>query len=401
MQKYRYVAVDIDKKKFKGYFLAENEDDLRMQLARQKLYLVRAIPVSDKPPSAFFSVSGKVKTVELTTFCRQFAIMINSGISIVDSLAILKEQAYSSFFKKVIAAVWEDVKVGVLLSDAMAKHKKVFPHFFTSMTFVGEQSGMLDEVLRSVADYYETDAKIKRKTKSAMIYPAFLAVMMIGIVILMVAFVIPTFEESLSSIGVEMPMITKVIMNISHWFRAYWMYLFLAIFLLVVILIAINRTTKGKYVFHSILLKLPIFGKVQTALISSRFARGFGLLLSSGMDVVDAMETISPVLGNKNVEKRFRMATADVREGKSLTEALTNYRLFPMILLQMVSVGEKTGSVDQVLLQSSSYFDEQAERSLTTMTTLLQPIMLGIMGGIVALLFIAIYSPMLAMMTQL
>ncbi len=401
MQKYRYVAVDIDKKKFKGYFLAENEDDLRMQLARQKLYLVRAIPVSDKPPSAFFSVSGKVKTVELTTFCRQFAIMINSGISIVDSLAILKEQAYSSFFKKVIASVWEDVKVGILLSEAMAKHKKVFPHFFTSMAYVGEQSGMLDEVLRSVADYYETDAKIKRKTRGALVYPAFLAVMMLGIVILMVAYVIPTFEESLSAIDVQMPMITQVIMNISHWFQTYWMYLFLAIVLLVVILIAINRTPKGKYVFHSILLKLPIFGKVQVALISSRFARGFGLLLSSGMDVVDAMEVISPVLGNKNVEKRFRMATADVREGKSLTEALTNHHLFPMILLQMVSVGEKTGSVDQVLLQSSSYFDEQAERSLTAMTTLLQPILLGIMAAIVVVLFIAIYSPMFAMMTQL
>ena len=401
MQKYRYVAVDIDKKKFKGYFLAENEDDLRMQLARQRLYLIRAIPVSDKPPSSFFSVSGKVKTVELTTFCRQFAIMINSGISIVESLAILKEQAYSAFFKKVIASVWEDVKVGILLSDAMAKHKKVFPHFLTSMTFVGEQSGMLDEVLRSVADYYETDAKIKRKTKSAMIYPAFLAVMMLGIVILMVAYVIPTFEESLATIGVPMPMLTQVIMNISHWFLANWMYLFLAIVLLAVILIAINHTAKGKYVLHSILLGLPIFGKVQVALISSRFARGFGLLLSGGMDVVDAMEVVSAVLGNKNVEKRFRMATADVREGKSLTEALTNHHLFPMILLQMVAVGEKTGSVDQVLLQSSSYFDEQAERSLTAMTTMIQPIMLGLMGGIVGLRFMAIYSPMLSIMQTL
>ncbi|MGM9683640.1 MAG: type II secretion system F family protein [Eubacteriales bacterium] len=401
MQKYKYIAVDIDKKKFKGYFLAENEDDLRIQLSRQKLYLIRAVPMSDKPPSSFFSVSGKVKTVELTTFCRQFAIMIGSGISIVESLNILKEQSYSSFFRRVISSVYEDVKVGVLLSDAMAKHKKVFPHFFTSMTYVGEQSGMLDEVLRSVADYYETDAKIKRKTRSAMIYPAFLAILMLAIVVLMVAFVIPTFEKSLSAIEVDMPAITVAIMNISHWFVSYWMYLFLGIVLVVIILVAIGRTEKGKYVYHTILLKMPIIGKVQTALISSRFARGFGLLLSGGMDVVDAMEVISAVLGNKNVEQRFRLAIADVREGKSLTASLTAYKLFPTILIQMVSVGEKTGSVDKVLLQSGSYFDEQAERSLSSMTTLIQPIMLGIMGAVVGLLFVAIYSPMLSIMKTL
>lgn len=401
MQKYKYTAVDIDKKKFKGYFLAENEDDLRMQLSRQRLYLIHAVPVSDKPPSAFFSVTGKVKPLELTTFCRQFAIMISSGVSIVDSLNILKEQSYSSFFRKVLSAVYEDVKVGVLLSDAMAKHKKVFPHFFTSMTYVGEQSGMLDEVLRSVADYYETDTKIKGKAKSAMIYPAFLAVLMLAIVVLMVAFVIPTFEKSLSAIEVEMPTITVVIMNISHWFIDYWMYLFLGIVLLVVILIAVGRTEKGKYLYHTILLQLPIFGKVKISLISSNFARGFGLLLSGGMDVVDAMTVISAVLGNKNVEKRFRFAIADVREGKSLTESLSTYKLFPTIMIQMVSVGEKTGRVDKVLLQSGSYFDEQAERSLSAMTALIQPIMLGIMGAIVGLLFIAIYSPMLSIMKTL
>lgn len=401
MQKYKYVAVDINKKKFKGYFLAENEDDLRMQLSRQKLYLIRAVAVSDKPPSAFFSVSGKVKTKELTTFCRQFAIMIGSGISIVESLSILREQSYSGFFKNVLSAVYEDVKAGVLLSEAMAKHKKVFPHFFTSMTFVAEQSGMLDEVLCSVADYYETDAKIKQKTRSAMVYPAFLAILMLAIVVLMVAYVIPTFEDSLAQIDVKMPALTVAIMNVSHWFIRNWMYLFLGIVLGVLLLFAIGRTEKGRYFFHTVRLRMPLLGKVQIALISSRFARGFGLLLSSGMDVVDAMEVIAPVLGNKNVEQRFRLATADVQEGKSITESLSTHKLFPTILIQMVSVGEKTGSVDQVLLQSSSYFDEQAERSLTTMTTLIQPIMLGIMGAIVGLLFVAIYSPMLSIMQNL
>ena len=231
----------MNKRKFKGQFLAENEDDLRLQLSRQKLYLIKAVPISSKPPSAFFTVSGKVKTKELTTFCRQFAIMINSGISIIDSLAILRDQSYSRYFKSVISMVYDDVKVGVLLSKAMEKHKKVFPQFFTSMTYVGEQSGMLDEVLISIADYYETDAKIKSKTKSAMIYPIFLAILMLAIVVLMVAFVIPTFEKALAELDVEMPPLTVAIMNISHWFIENWKYLVIGVAGLVLIIVLIDK----------------------------------------------------------------------------------------------------------------------------------------------------------------
>ncbi len=401
MQKFRYIAVDIDKKKFKGHFLAEDVEDLRIQLTRQGLYLIKATPESDKPPSAFFSVSGKVKISELTTFCRQFAIMINSGISIVDSLAILKEQSFSDFFKKVLAQVYDDVKVGILLSESMEKHPKVFPQFFTSMTFVAEQSGTLDEVLISCADYYENDAKIKSKTKSAMIYPLFLLIMMVAILCLMIIFVIPTFESALAQIEVDMPPLTSAIMSISHWFSKYWMFIFLAVVAVAVALIVIGRTEKGRYFYHSVVLGLPIFGKVQISLISSRFARGFGLLLSGGMDIVDAMNAIRRVLGNKNIEKRFELATQDVAEGKSLATALSDHRIFPTMLIQMVSVGEKTGSIDNVLLRSSSYFDDQAERSLSAMTTLLQPIMLVIMGGTIGILFYAIYSPMLSIMTTL
>ncbi len=401
MQKFKYTAVDIDKKKFKGHFLAEDIEDLRIQLSRQNLYLIKAMPESDTPPSAFFSVSGKVKTVELTTFCRQFAIMINSGVSIVESLGILKDQSFSDFFRKVLERVYDDVKVGLLLSEAMEKHPKVFPRFFTSMAYVGEQSGTLDEVLISCADYYENDSKIKAKTKSAMVYPIFLFGLMAAILVIMVAFVIPTFEGALDQIDAEMPALTAGIMDFSRWFIANWMYLFLIVVLFAAIFVIIGKTEQGKYLYHTIILYLPIFGKVQAALLASRFARGFGLLLSGGMDVVDAMNVIQRVLGNVNVEKRFALATNDVAEGKSLATSLSDHEIFPTMLIQMISVGEKTGSVDDVLLRSSSYFDDQAERSLTTMTTMIQPIMLGVMGITVGVLFYAIYSPMLGIMATI
>lgn len=401
MQKYFYRAVDINKKKFKGYFLAESEEDLKIRLSDQKLFLISAKPVSDKPPQAFISITGKASLKELTSFCRQFAVMIDSGVSVINSLDVLRRQDYSGFFRKVIADVFENVKVGLPLSEAMAKHKKVFPDFFTSMIYVGEQSGKLDEILRSAADYYENEAKIKQRIKLAMAYPAFLFVLTAAIFVMMVAFVIPTFEEALSQLDVEMPALTAAIMNVSHWFSANWTYVVLAAFAVIAALVLFGKTKYGRYLYDTLKIKTPPLAKVHTALITARFSRGFGLLLSSGMELLDAMKVIAPALGNKNVERRFIMAINDVEEGKNLTFALSNHKLFPVMLIHMVSVGEKTGVVDRVLLDSSSYFDAQAERALTAMVNMLQPVMLVIMGAAVGVLFYAVYSPMLSIINTL
>ncbi|MBR6555603.1 MAG: type II secretion system F family protein, partial [Clostridia bacterium] len=184
MQKFKYVAVNLQKQKIKGTFIANDEHDLAAQLAKQSLYLISAKPYSNDTPSAFFtlSVGNTVKLSELTTFCRQFAIMQNTSIPILDCLDILRHQNYTAYFKKVLQVVYEDVKSGVLLSEALNKHKKVFPDFFRSMVHVGEISGKLDEVFRSLADYYERDTALKGKVKGAMAYPMMLLGMTVGIV---------------------------------------------------------------------------------------------------------------------------------------------------------------------------------------------------------------------------
>ncbi|MDD4125387.1 MAG: type II secretion system F family protein [Eubacteriales bacterium] len=401
MQKYSYTAVNINNKKLKGIYIAEDEKDLRIQLAKQKLYLIKAQKAPDKTKASFFSVSGRVKPNERNTFCRQLAIMINSGVSIVNSIGILKQQHYTAFFKRILDSVYEDIKAGVLLSDAMAKYPKVFPAFFTGMTSVGEKSGMLDEVLRTVSDYYETDARIKKKARSAMVYPIILLVLMVGILVLMVAFVIPAFEKSLASLEVEMPVITVKIMGLSRFVRGYWKEIMLSLAVVFGGLTLAVKTKKGRYIWHTILLDMPVFGKVQQALISARFARSFGLLLESGMDLTDAMKSVTAVLGNKNTEKRFTAAAEEVKQGESLTTALDKYKLFPQMLIQMISVGEKTGSIGQVLLRSCGYFDEHVENSLSAMSQFIQPVMLVVMGGLLGLMFYAIYAPMISIMTTL
>lgn len=401
MQKFKYTAVNIDKKKFSGTFLADNEDHLREQLAVQGLYLVSSKVVTGSSPNSFFSVSGKVKIAELTTFCRQFSIMINSGISIVDCIDVLKTQSYSSYFKQVLEIVYEDIKSGLLLSEAMKKHKKVFPDFFRNMVYVGEMSGSLDTVLTSISDYYDVDTRIRRKTKDAMIYPIILVVLLVGVLILLMVFVVPTFMDALDKLDVEMPEITMAIFNVSTFISTNWKEITLTIVGLAALFVLIGRTTKGRYAYDTIKLYLPIVSKVQINMATARFARSLGLLLQSGMDIVDAMEVISVIIGNKNLEKRFGVIAEEVKAGQNITTVMNKHKLFPQMLIQMISVGEKTGELDSVLLRSCSFFDNQVETSLSSITTILQPAMLAIMGGVIGVVFYAVYSPILSILTTL
>lgn len=398
MKKFKYTAINLERKKFTGVFLAEDERQLALKLAEQSLYLIKAKPITQTTANTFFSTTGKVSTSELATFCRQFAIMVTTGIPIVEAVDILRNQSYTGLLKRTLDFVYEDIKGGLILSEALKKHKKIFPNFFLSMIYVGEISGKMDNILVTLADYFETDNRIKKKTKSALTYPLILIIMAIGIVVLMVSFIIPTFMDALSSLDIEMPALTLALYNMSLWFKANWKNIFLLLVALALILYLYLKTERGKYAFDTFKLKAPLIGKITTSLITARFARAFGLLLNGGLDVVDAMDTVCIVLGNKNVEKRFKAAINDVRQGMSVTVALDNYKLFPPLIIQMTAVGERTGSLAEVLTKSCEFFDNQAERALTSVTTVIQPIILAFIGGIVGMLFYAIYSPLLQVM---
>ena len=403
MQKFKYVAVNLQKQKIKGTFIANDEHDLAAQLAKQSLYLISAKPYSNDTPSAFFtlSVGNTVKLSELTTFCRQFAIMQNTSIPILDCLDILRHQNYTAYFKKVLQVVYEDVKSGVLLSEALNKHKKVFPDFFRSMVHVGEISGKLDEVFRSLADYYERDTALKGKVKGAMAYPMMLLGMTVGIVILMLAFVVPTFRDAMMQMDVEITGITKTVYDISGFVTDYWRVMLVALILLVMIIVLVLRTEKGAYGFDVLKLKLPLLRTVQRNLLTARFARAFGLLLSSGMDMNAAMDSVEIIINNRYMKERFHAAAESVRQGMSLTNAFEAYDLFPHMMIQMITIGERTGTMEDVLMRSCAFFDNQVETSLNSLTAKIQPVMLMFMGLIVGTLFIAVYSPMLSIMNNI
>ncbi len=403
MQKYRYVAVNLQKQKIKGTFIAKDEHDLAAQLAKQSLYLISCKVQTSDTPSAFFtlSVGSSVSLSELTTFCRQFSIMQNTGISILDCLDILKNQSYSPYFLKLLQVIYEDVKSGLLLSDAFDKHKKVFPHFFRSMVRVGELSGRMEAVFASLADYYESDKAIKGKVKSALSYPVMLLAMTVGVVVLMMIVVVPTFRSAMTQMEVEITGLTKAVYDLSDFIMVNGKLLLLGVIVFALIVILIARTDSGALFFDKLKVKLPIVKTIQRNLLTARFARAFGLLLSSGMDLNAAMDSVEVIIGNRYVKQRFHQAAEDVRSGVSLTVAFENYDLFPKMMIQMVSIGERTGTMDEVLMRSCAFFDNQVETSLNSMTAKIQPVMLLLLGGIVGTLFIAVYSPMLTIMTNL
>lgn len=400
MQKYKYTAVNLQKHKIKGVFIAHDEEDLAEQLAKQSLFLISAKPYAD-PSNSIFSFENKVTIKELTSFSRQYSIMLNTHIPILDCLDILKNQPFTAYFRSIISIIYEDVQGGMLLSEAMEKHNRIFPDFFRSMVKVGELSGHLDLVFTSLADYYEKETEMRRKIKGAMAYPMMLMGMTVGIVILMLAVVVPTFRETLSKLEVEPEGLTAAVYAISDFLLEWWKVSLLIILSIALLICIMNRTEKGKYLFDVLKLKAPIIKTIQINTITSRFARAFSLLLSSGLDLNEALYATEIVLGNRYLKERFNHAAEAVRGGMSLTNAFESGQLFPAMLIQMITIGEKTNALSEVLTRSCKFFDAQVEESVNSLTNKLQPIMLIIMGSVVCVLFLAVYSPILSIMTGL
>lgn len=401
MKKFKYVAINIDRQKFSGIYFADNEEHLRELLSEQQLFLISCKAIKDKSPNPFFSLTGKISIKELTAFCRQLSIMISSSIELINAIEVLKGQPFTKYFKQVLEMVYEDMKSGKMLSEAMEKHKKVFPEFFRSMVYVGEMSSSLDKVLLNVASYYETESRTRAKLKSAMVYPITLMVMMVGILAIMMIFVVPTFKASLSELEIDMPLITMAIFNASDYVVENWKMIFLILIGVIVLFKLWAKSKSGRKVVDAVKMQLPLLRRYEVAKVTAKFSRGFGLLIASGMTIVDSMEVIERVLDNKFVQKKFRQAIEDVRKGESLKDALGAMKVFPIMLIQMISVGERTASMSEVLLRSCDYFDEEVQNALNGMMAMVQPILMLVMGVLIGIIFIGVYSPMISIMENI
>ena len=378
---------------------AIDEISLKAFLKRDSYTLVKATIVKEKEPNVFFSVSSKVKISEVTLFLRQFAVMINASISIADALNALKSQKFSKAFLKVIMEVHHDVLSGKLLSVAFAKHKNVFPNFFIQMVAIGEVSGSLDTILTSMADYYENDQKVKKKAKAALVYPTIVLVMVFAIIIFLCFYILPKFETMFAEFDGEIPKITQVIFNISHFIRTNAFIIFLILGAIVLLCTIYFKFFKiGKYHFDYLKLHLPIIGKVNRAVITSRFTSAFIILLRSGMNITDCLENLTRILGNQVFAKKFEYCIDEVKRGKRIAKSIENTNIFPKMLTEMINVGEKTGNLEEVLSATSSYFTSQVEVSISKATATIEPVTILLLGGVVAIVLLAVYIPMISLM---
>ncbi len=384
------------------YVDASDSANLKAKIKNENSVLVSYSLVKEKKVNTFFAVSSKVKRTELITFFRQFAVMIKASIPISASLNALKKQGYSKAFKKVLDEVYLDVQSGVLLSEAFAKHKKVFPDFFTKMVAIGEVTGSLDTVLANMADYYENDRKVRNKVKSAMTYPIILLVLILAVLIFITMVILPQFESMINELGGDVPKITKVVMGISLYMKNNFVKVFGITALVIIALVLIfKKTKKGRYAWDYLKLHLPLIGTVNKYLVTSRFSKAFIILLNSGMNMSDCLDNLLKMLDNQVFKQKFKYSVEEVKRGRRIAQSMGNIKLFPPMLIEMIDVGEKSGNIEEVLKSTSAYFDECVEQSISKATAALEPIMIVLLGGVVAIVILSVLLPMISLMQSI
>jgi type IV pilus assembly protein PilC len=378
----------------KGVIVAENDAAVMSQLRAQMIMPTRVRPraknVGEYLP---FLQGGRVKTKDIVVFTRQFATMIDAGLPLVQCLEILGSQQENKAFKKIITGVKGEVESGSTFSDALAKHPKAFDRLYVNLVAAGEVGGILDTILNRLAAYLEKLDALKRKVQSAMVYPVTVLVVAVGVVVLMLMKVIPVFEKMFADFGGVLPGPTQLVIDISHGLQDHF---FLGVVMLIAIGIGVRyaySTPKGRWTFDSMFLKLPVLGSVLRKVAVARFSRTLGTMLSSGVPILDALEIVARTAGNVVVERAILIAKASIAEGKTVAEPLAHSKVFPGMVVQMISVGEQTGAMDAMLSKIADFYDEEVDAAVSAMTSLLEPVMMVVLGGTIGTLLIAMYLP--------
>jgi type IV pilus assembly protein PilC len=337
----------------------------------------------------------KVKLKDLAIFARQFATMINAGLSLLRTINILADQTENPKLKEAIHQMRDDVERGSSLSASMSKHPKIFSGLFVAMVRAGETGGQLDTVLTRIADNYEADYKLRQKVKAAMTYPVVVAGIAVLLVTVMLLFIVPTFAEMFEGLGGELPLPTLILLKLSQ--AAKWL-VPLLIVLSIAGFVAYKRLRKSSADFRlradRLKLKIPIFGDLFQKIALSRFSRTLALLLRAGVPVLQALDIVAETTGNEVLTRATHDVKDSVRSGETMAGPLERHGVFPPMVVQMISVGEDTGAIDAMLDKVSDFYDQEVESTTESLTSLIEPIMIAVLGGIVGSMIIALYMPM-------
>jgi type IV pilus assembly protein PilC len=394
MSTYVFRAIDVAGAKARGEVEADSKQAVADQLKQRGLVV---LDISAKHSSREIELSflKSVKAAELAVFSRQLATMIASGMSILRALYVLEEQTSNKFLKETIIAVRKDVEAGLSLSDSMSRHPKVFNPLFVAMAQAGEMGGVLEDALMRVADQLQKDAGLKRQVKSAMIYPTLVIVFAVGVMMALVAFLVPVFVGVFKQFGGNLPTPTKISVAASHFVTNDWYLMFGITGALIFAFIKWKKTTWGRRQWDHFRLHVPMkIGTIVQQVAVARWSRTLASLTSAGVPLLQALEITGRTSGNVAVEEAMAGVIASVKRGGTIAAPLAQAPVFPSMVTHMVGVGEETGALDEMLARVAEFFEEQVEASVKALTSILEPIMIIFIGAIVGFIVISMYLPL-------
>src|SRR4051812_11861417 len=339
------------------------------------------------------ALGGGIGQKDLVIFTRQFATMIDAGLPLVQCLEILAGQLDNLAFREVLTKVKVKVESGSTLADALKDHPKVFDTLFVQLVAAGEIGGILDTILNRLAAYIEKNEKLKAKVKGAMVYPSIVLVVAIGVTTVLLLFVTPTFEKMFKDFGGSMPAPTQIVIALSKWLQNYIVYLVVSIVVGAFVFKTWKSTKKGRESWDRFTIRTPLFGPIIRKVAVARFTRTLGTMISSGVPILDALEVVAKTAGNTVVEKAIRYTKEKISEGRTIVQPLGETKVFPPMVVQMIGVGEATGAMDQMLTKIADFYDDEVDAAVAALTSMIEPIMMVFLGGVVGGFLVAMYLP--------
>ncbi len=338
-------------------------------------------------------LEGKVTDRDMVIFSRQFSTMINAGVPILQSLQIMCEQTESKVLRRILYNVRNDIEGGSSLFEALRKHPKVFDDLYANMVNAGETGGILDTILLRLAEYLEKAAKLKARVKSAMVYPGVVVAVAVAVIAIILIFVIPTFEEMFKDFGAALPLPTQIVINMSRFTQDNFMWMIFGVVAFVIIFKRLYRFERVKISVDFWVLTLPVFGPLMRKVAVARFSRTLSTMVSSGVPILNALDIVARTAGNKTVELGVLEAKKSIAEGQTLADPLEATGVFPPMVIQMISIGESTGSLDHMLSKVADFYDNEVDVAVETLTSLLEPMMIVFLGVVVGGLVVSMYLP--------
>ena len=402
MATFAYKALDLQGAPTKGEIDGDDKQSVAASLRSKGLIVLDIEEQIPKSAGDVFARFKKVKAQELTIMTRQLSTMVSSGMSLLRALYVLEDQAESDKLKETLVAVRKDVEAGISLSDALAKHPETFNELYTAMVAAGETGGILENTLRRVADQLEKDAELRRQVKSAMVYPSLIGGFALIVLVALVAFLVPVFAGVFEDFGGELPAITKVTVGLSDFITTKW---YMAIALIWVAVFAFRkwkRTEAGRMQWDQFKLRVPWkIGDIVQKVCIARFTRTFSALVAAGVPMLEAIDIVGKTSGNKVIEKAMKDVRASVTKGGTISTPMRAAPVFPTMVTQMIGVGEETGALDAMMTKIADFYESEVEASVKALTSILEPVMIVVVGGIVGFIIIAMYMPMFSIYDQI